>query len=461
MNLGFDLKLSQEQKLIMTMEMQQSVKILQMSSYELLQYIEKEMQENVVLDIKDDIDDSEVYSSDNKLKEYREVIKYLEFDSYSNKIYSQDEENESISPLNFISNKPTLKDYLKDQIMYNNLNKYDESICRYIVDNIDYRGYLDEDIVNNLVTEINISTESALRCLEIIQNLEPVGIGARSVSECLIIQLHKKGIVDSCLEKIINHYLFELSKGKYQLISKALGITPKLVQGYEDVIKDLEPKPTRGFFTGEEICYVVPDVYIKKIDNDYFIIMNDSLVPKLMINNTYKDVINNSNDEATIEYVKDKIGSAMFLIKSIQSRKNTLYRVMEKIVENQKEYLAGGDKYLKPMTIKSIAQSLDMHESTASRAIRDKYVALNNGEIKRIKSLFATCVNVSNEDISVDNVKSMIKQIICDESKTKPLSDAGISNILNERKIDISRRTVAKYREEMGIKSSSQRKRIK
>lgn len=459
-NLGFDLKLSQEQKLVMTMEMQQSIKLLQMSSYELLQHIDKELQENVVLETENAVVDTKEYSVDNELKEYREIIKYLEFDNYNSRVYSQDDENEAISPFNFISDKPTLKDYLSDQLMYSGLNKEDEKVCRYIVDNIDHKGYLETTIIEDLVNELGIEEHMAMECLVIVQNLEPVGIGARSLSECLIIQLHKKNVKDSALEKIINTYLVELSKSKYQFIGKALGISAKAVQEYEDVIKKLEPKPTRGFFTGEEISYVIPDVYIKKLDDNYIVVMNDSLLPKLVINNTYKEVINSGEDQVAVNYVKDKISSAMFLIKSIQSRKNTLCRVVEEIIKNQKEYFDGGDDFIKPMTIKSIAYSLDMHESTVSRAIRDKYVALSSGEVRSIKSLFTTYVNISNEELSSVNVKDMIKKVVSEEVKTKPLSDLSICNILNEKGIDISRRTVAKYREEVGIKSSSQRKRL-
>ncbi|MEG2919015.1 MAG: RNA polymerase factor sigma-54 [Clostridium sp.] len=460
MNLGFDLKLSQEQKLVMTMEMQQSIKLLQMSSYELLQHIDKELQENVVLETENAVVDTKEYSVDNELKEYREIVKYLEFDNFNSRVYSQDDENEAISPFNFISDKPTLKDYLSDQLMYSGLNKEDEKVCRYIVDNIDHKGYLETTIIEDLVNEFGIGEHMAIECLLIVQNLEPVGIGARSLSECLIIQLNKKNVKDSVLEEIINTYLVELSKSKYQFIGKALGISAKAVQEYEDVIKKLEPKPTRGFFTGEEISYVIPDVYIKKLDDNYIVVMNDSLLPKLVINNTYKEVINSGEDQVAVNYVKDKISSAMFLIKSIQSRKNTLCRVVEEIVKNQKEYFDGGDDFIKPMTIKSIAYSLDMHESTVSRAIRDKYVALSSGEVRSIKSLFTTYVNVSNEELSSVNVKDMIKKVVSEEVKTKPLSDLSICNILNEKGIDISRRTVAKYREEIGIKSSSQRKRL-
>ncbi|GAA0775429.1 RNA polymerase factor sigma-54 [Clostridium subterminale] len=460
MNLGFDLRLSQEQKLIMTMEMQQSIKLLQMSSYELLQHIDKELQENVVLEVENNLETPKDEIVDNELREYRELIRDMAMDNYNDRSYYKNEENDLVSPFNFISSKPTIKDYLREQVMHSNLDRRDEYICRYIVDNIDHRGYLDEKVTDGLIEELSISKDAAIRCIDIVQGLEPPGICARSLSECLIIQLRRKNIMNSYVEEIINNYLYELSKGKYQLIGKKLGVTAKMVQGYEDIIKKLEPKPTRGFFTGEEIGYLIPDVYIKKVSEEYVVLMNDNLLPNLMINNTYKDVINSSNDSVAIDYVKDKISSAMFLIKSIQNRKNTLCRVVEEIVKNQREYLDKGNNYIKPMTIKYIANSLNVHESTVGRAIRDKYVALHTGEIKRIKDLFTNSVNVLSQGISCVSVKDMIKNTIESEDKSKPLSDSAICKIVNEKGIDISRRTVAKYREELGIKASSQRKRL-
>lgn len=459
--MGFDLKLTQEQKLVMTMEMQQSIKLLQMSSYELLQHIDKELQENVVLEVDSNVENiKEDNFKNNELAEYRNLVKYLEFDSYNSRTYSQDEEKEQISPLNFISSKPTLKDYLRDQVMYSGASKSLQYICNYIIDNIDARGYLDKEIVEEASKELGVSYEWIERSIEIIQSLEPAGIGARTLSECLLIQLERKGIQNEVLERIINNYLFEISKGKYQQLSKILNIQPREVQEYEDVIKRLEPKPSRGFFTGEEIGYVVPDVYIRKLDGEYIVLMNESILPKLMINNTYKNVLEFSEDKNAIEYVKEKINSAMFLMKSIESRKNTLCRVMEEVVKAQREYFEKGESFLRPMTIKFIAQKLDMHESTVSRAIRDKYVALNSGEIKKIKSLFTSYVNVNSEDVSTNNVKNMIEKIIEGENRVKPFSDSVICERLNKLGVDISRRTVAKYREELGIKSSSQRKRL-
>jgi len=460
MNLDLGLRLTQEQKLIMTMQMQLSIKLLQMSSYELLQHINKELQENIVLECSEANFESVDPSDEKKeLINYKELIKYLEFDEYSNGNYKTTGTEEEISPFNFISNKATLKDFLIEQLIEANIDEEKFKICKYIVDNLDNRGYLDYktiDICKNLLISIELFEE----CLGIVQSLEPCGVAARDLKECLLLQLDSKGIRDYYLEEIINEHLVLLSENKYAAIGKKLGITPLEVQRYGDLIKELEPKPSRGYFTGEETSYIIPDAYIRKIDDEYIILMNDNIIPKLNINNTYKDVINHSEDKVAVDYVKDKISSAMSLIKSIENRKTTLYKVIQEILNFQKDYFNYGDDYLKPMTIKAISIKLNLHESTVSRAIRDKYIALNNGNIKRIKDLFTNSLNYHNEDLSTLNIKNMIKEIVEKENKKKPLSDSNICELLNDKGLNISRRTVAKYREEVGIKSSSQRKRL-
>lgn len=460
MNLDLGLRLTQEQKLIMTMQMQLSIKLLQMSSYELLQHINKELQENIVLECSEANFESVDPSDEKKeLINYKELIKYLEFDEYSNGNYKTTGTEEEISPFNFISNKATLKDFLIEQLIEANIDEEKFKICKYIVDNLDNRGYLDYktiDICKNLLISIELFEE----CLGIVQSLEPCGVAARDLKECLLLQLGSKGIRDYYLEEIINEHLVLLSENKYSAIGKKLGITPLEVQRYGDLIKELEPKPSRGYFTGEETSYIIPDAYIRKIDDEYIILMNDNIIPKLNINNTYKDVINHSEDKVAVDYVKDKISSAMSLIKSIENRKTTLYKVIQEILNFQKDYFNYGDDYLKPMTIKAISIKLNLHESTVSRAIRDKYIALNNGNIKRIKDLFTNSLNCHNEDLSTLNIKNMIKEIVEKENKKKPLSDSNICELLNDKGLNISRRTVAKYREEVGIKSSSQRKRL-
>lgn len=452
--MDFGLNLTQEQKLIMTQQMQLSVKLLQMSTYELQQYIDKELQENPVLDAKES--DS---LKDNGI-DHKELIKYLEFDDYSHHSYNKDEDEE-ISPFTFISEKKSLKSYLKEQILELNEKDYLKNICLYLIEDIDSRGYLDGSI-DEICQHLKISNKVAMKALSVVQSLEPYGIGARDIKECLKIQLKKKGIDDENIFKIVDNYLEYIGDNRYNNIAKELNIDVKDAQMYGDTIKLLEPKPSRGFYTGEEVKYITPDAYIKKIDNEYFIIMNEDITPKLSVNQIYKEIINNDNDKQAVDYVKEKMNNAIFLIKSIEHRKSTIYRVLEKILKVQREYFDNGDSYLKPMTLKEISDSLDMHESTISRAIREKYIYTSRGTVK-IKDLFTTGIATSasnGEDISTNLIKKKIKELIENEDRAKPLSDQQICDIINSQDMNISRRTVAKYREEMGLKSSKGRKRF-
>ncbi|MBA5851337.1 RNA polymerase factor sigma-54 [Clostridium sp. cel8] len=462
MDLNFGLNLTQEQKLVMTQEMQLSVKLLQMSSFELKEYVEKEIQENPILDVKEIESNKEIEKT--KL-DYKEIIKNLEFDNYSHSSSYEKNYDEEVSPFNFISKSKSLKEYLIEQIEYLPEKDYLKRICVYIVGNIDSRGYL-ELLEGELEKQFNISSEIADYCIKQVQSLEPDGIGARDLKECLKIQLKKKNIDDENIINIIDNYLELIAENRYDIISKELNIDIKEAQEYGDIIKGLNPKPSRGFYTEEDTKYILPDAYIKKIDNDYFIIMNDDLLPKLTINSMYRNIIKSEtneekSDKDTVKYVKDKLNSAVFLIKSIQHRKTTIYRVLEKILELQRDYFDYGDGYLKPMTLKEISESLDMHESTISRAIRDKYIYTNRGTVK-IKDLFTTGISTSKsgENVSVNIIKKQIKDIIDGEDKKKPLSDQAICNLINKNGMNISRRTVAKYREQLGIKSSKGRKRF-
>lgn len=455
--MNFGLSLTQEQKLIMTQQMQLSIKLLQMSTYELQQYVEKEVQENPVLDSQN------IHKEDKGIEDinYKKLIKHLEYNGNEYGSYSSYNKEEETSPFNFISNEKSLKEYLQEQIIELNENKYIKSICIYIIENIDDKGYLpvrDEEISE----ELKVPLHSIEEAIDIVQSLEPDGIGARNLKECLKIQLKKKSINNSKICEIIDNFLPLVAENRYNVISKKLSISIKKAQEYGDVIKTLQPKPSRGFYTGDEVKYIVPDAYIKKIDNEYYIIMNEELLPKLTVNNLYKDIVLNDTDENAVEFVKEKLNSAIFLIKSIENRKSTIYRVLEKILEIQRDYFDLGIKFLKPMTLKEIADSLGMHESTISRAIRDKYINTNRGTIL-IKYLFTTGITANNstgEDISVEFIKREIKELIDKEDKKKPISDQIICNILNNKGIQISRRTVAKYREELGIQSSKCRKRF-
>lgn len=457
MKMEFKLNLTQEQKLIMTQQMQLSVKLLQMSNFEIQNYIEKEIQENPVLDAEYKKNDSEKPKDEI---DYKSFIKYLEFDDYGHGNYSRDRDEDEVSPFNFISAKKSLKEFLMEQIVELNESTFVKAICKYMIENIDHKGYLDITL-EEVQEELSISSELAESCLNIVQSLEPHGIGARDLKECLKIQLKVKGFQDENVYKIIDSYLEMIAENKYNIIAKELKVDVKKAQEYGDLIKSLEPKPSRGFFTGEETKYIVPEAYIKKINGEYCIIMNDGSIPKLNINQLYKQIINNEDDKETVKFVKDKLNSAVFLIKSINQRENTIYSILEKIVEIQKDYFEFGEAFLKPMTLKEIADNLEIHESTVSRAIREKYIHTDRGTIK-IKDLFTTGISRvdSFEDVSTKIIKKEIEELVNNEDKKKPLSDQKICALLKEKDIDISRRTVAKYREEIGIKSSSKRKRF-
>ena len=458
MKLDFNLNITQEQKLVMTQQMQLSIKLLQMSTYDLREYIENEFVENPILE-----GDFDFVQEDKKYQDkidYKEMIKYLDFDNYGSQNYGEYKDDD-VSPFNFISKNESLTEYLKDQLIESEEDSYIRAIVVYMIESLDSRGYLDVPL-EDICKELKISLELGQEALNVLQDLEPDGIGARNLKECLKIQLIKQGLLDENLEIIIDEYLDLIAENKFAIIAKNLKISPKEAQDLGDKIKNLEPKPSRGFYTGEEVKFIIPDAAIRKIDGQYFVIMNDGVIPRLSISRVYKDIINNKEDKTMENYVKEKLNSAMFLIKSIEQRKSTLLRILEKIVEKQNDYFEKGQKYLKPMTLKEMAEELGVHESTVSRAIKEKYILTNIGTV-RIKDLFATGISKTEgegEDVAVVNIKKIIKEMIDGENKKKPLSDQLICDELNKKNFNISRRTVAKYREEMEIRSSSKRKRI-
>jgi RNA polymerase sigma-54 factor len=463
MNLDYGMKMTQEQRLKLTQNMQQSIKILQMSLHDLREHINNEYSENPVLEINEELISSEdaqtrdIMSIEDKY-DHEKIAKEL----YDDKYKDRSEENynsEEISPLNFIEKKVSLKDYLQEQLSEVNIDQYLLNICKYIVESLDDRGYL-EIPIEEIAEELSISEEVVEKALKVVQSLEPYGIGSRNIRECLIIQSLKLNILDNIIEKIILNHLENIAENKYEVVGRDLDISPREAQRYGDLIKKLEPKPSRGFYTGEQVNYIVPDAEVREINGEFIILMNESVLPRLMINKTYRDVLKNNQDSETNTYVKEKINKALFLIKSIEQRKNTLYKVLECLVEKQRDFFKLGKQYIKPLTLKEVSELINLHESTASRAVKDKYILTSYGTV-RIKDLFVRGLSpVNSEEMATIKIKSEIKKIIDEENKSKPLSDQIISKMLENRNMNISRRTVAKYREELGIKSSSMRKRL-
>lgn len=454
MQMDLKLNIAQKQKLILTQIMQQSINVLQMSAYDLREYIEKEFEENPILEA----DFNLIESKDNI--DNTQLSKYLN-DRYDENYNYQHNNEDEASVFNFISDKKSLKDYLYEQLGEIKSDIKIKKVVSYMIESLDSRGYL-ENTLEEICSDLGIDEEKVQNALEILQSLEPCGIGARDLKECLLIQLKNKGILDEIIKEIVLKYLEYIADCKYNYIAKELKITPKEVQAYGDIIKSLEPKPSRGYYTGEEVKFIIPDAYIVKIGDKYNVIMNKDIIPNITINNLYKQEILNGKNKKEVEYVKEKVNDAMGLINDIEQRNNTILKLLECIVKKQKAYFENGQEYLKPMTLRDLADEMALHESTVSRAIKDKYILTSRGTVK-IKDLFCNGIvssGINGEGVSTNTIKNKIKQLIQLENKNKPLSDQAICDLLKKEHIDISRRTVAKYREELGIKSSSKRKRV-
>ena len=434
----------QEQKLIITQKMQLSIKLLQMSSAELQEYADSEFISNPLLE----------YDQEDSI-DYGKLAGDLEYNDYND----ANENTDNALPLeNFGSNRKSLKEYLIEQLNDSpNLDEYLKNVCIYLIEGLNEDGYLDVS-EEELCSELKLSEDMVRRAVAIVQSLEPAGIGAKNLCECLKLQISAKGLEDENIMKIVDEFLPLIAQNNYVLLGKYLGISANQAQKYGDIIKSLEPRPSNGFFTGNETNYNIPDAYIRKIGSQYHVIINESITPKLMISRTYKDILLKDKKEA--KFIKQKLDSALFLIECIEKRKNTLRKTLEKIIEKQRDYFEYGAEMIKPMTFREIAESINIHESTICRTVRNKYISSSRG-ILSLKALFTNGISSSLNDsgkISTLYVKNIIKELVESENKQAPFSDQYLSIELKRRGMYVARRTVAKYREELNIKPSSSRK---
>lgn len=449
MKLDFNLQLQQEQKLIMTQQLQLAVKILQLTSFELEQFCQEQLIENPMLDIDEDNkpleDNLDIKSTIDYLDEYNEN------DDNQNDLYM---DNEYISPFTFITRKADLWEYLKEQLYLVPTTKKLRMIGEYIIDNIDENGYLTVD-EETICKQYKVNLNDVQNMIEIIQSFEPIGICARNVKESLLIQTRARGIKDDFLENIILHMLEDIANNRIDKIIKETGLNREKVEGYIEIIRTLNPKPGT-FISNEEIKYIIPDVIIEKVNGEYNVTINDYATPQLKINKAYRKFLADKNSPE-YRYVKNKIDSAIWLLKSIEQRKITIKRVVESILKYQYQFFEY-DYDLKPLSLKHIADETGLHESTVSRAIKGKYVQTPKGLYEIKNFLIKGIQNNEGQDISTQKIKKKLKEIIKNENVNKPYSDQQISDIFKSENIDVSRRTIAKYREEMGIPSSSKRR---
>ncbi len=467
------LKLSQQ--LIMTPQLQMAIKLLQLSKLELVDVIQQEMEKNPALEEVQDFEPDEVLEKKQDLTidsasevqdvKIEETIKedidwsnYIDEYNSTGRTSYETERREAPAYETFIAERKALKDHLLWQFLMTLPNEEDELIASQIIGNIDKDGYLVVSL-EDIVQQSNSAPEKVEEVITLIQTFDPPGVCARDLSETLIIQANQLGITDSNVINIIKHHIKNLENKNYKAIAKDLKININKVVAAVNVITMLDPKPGRQY-SDEEPQYITPDIYVHEYEDEFVILLNDDGMPKLRINPYYKKAIRNNEKikSETREYLQDKMRSAAWLIRSIHQRQKTIYMVMESILKFQHDFFEKGIAYLKPMVLRDVAEDIEMHESTVSRVTTNKYAYTPQG-IFELKYFFNSSIKrVHGDAIASTSVQDKIKKIIAIENTKKPYSDEKIAELLKEVNISIARRTVAKYREMLGVLSSNKRK---
>jgi RNA polymerase sigma-54 factor len=456
----------------MTPQLQQAIKLLQMSRMELSELVQEELLENPMLEEGGELRESaaagpeesttaEVRAHEAKKAEI-DWERYLENRSAEAPMPSirrgGDDELPGLEAT--LSSSEDLADHLGWQLRMGDFVEDERRFAALVIGNLDDNGYLKiegvapEDVVARLAAESDLDPEDAEEVLAMIQQFDPIGVAARSLEECLTIQARHYGMDDLVLRVISNH-LGDLEKRHYPAVAKALGCSLEEVYDVAQIIAELEPRPARRFQT-EEPRYIIPDVYVHRVGEEYYVVANDDGMPKLKISGFYRSAM--ADNPQAKEYIQDKLRSAQWLIRSIDQRRKTIVKVTECIVDKQRDFFDKGIEHLRPMILRDVAEAVGMHESTISRVTSNKYVHTPRGTFE-LKYFFNSAIKRDHQnDIASESVKQAIKNIISGEDPKAPLSDQRIVEILGQDDIKIARRTVAKYREMLGILSSSKRK---
>ncbi len=472
------------QNLVITPQLQQAIKLLQMSRLELETQVRSELEENPILEeaevLKEEdfqrTKEAEVQTSDSaevavdasssesvqdpqKQDEF-EWESYLETQHKAPREASSGQE-EIMNYENIISSTQTLHEHIYWQVKMTGFSEQEAKAADAIIAHIDDDGYLKVPLTQ-IAEEEKLDIDDLEDALSLIHEFDPPGVGARDLKECLLIQAKLLEEDTNDLVMLINVHLKDLEKKNYEAIAKGLNRSMEEVIEICKIIYAMEPKPGRGY-AGNDTHYVTPDVYVYKVGDDYVVSLNEDGLPKLKISNFYKNMLkggaNPTGDQKASEYIQEKLKSAVWLIKSIHQRQRTIFKVTDSIVKHQKEFFEKGAGHLKPMVLRDIANDIGMHESTVSRVTTAKYVHTPQG-IYELKYFFNSGISSSDggEDLASESVKLKLKEIVSKEDPKKPLSDQKLVELLRKEGIEIARRTVAKYRDVLKILPSSQRK---
>lgn len=443
MQLGMDVSIQQTQKLALTPQMEQSLSVLQMGTEELNQCIEEEVLSNPMLDYAKEPEKKEVRRSQGEGIGYysRKKTEDTDYQSYLNAI--ADEKSEDTE----------LAEYLRMQLYTKKISPRRQKIGKYLIECLEESGYLKMDM-DELAKGIGLSKEELEREIRFMQTLEPCGVFARDLKECLLLQVEGEEQMQRQARLLIEKYLDEIAQNKIPQISKQTGLTTaEITKTIQYIKEELEPVPGRGYGCANRNEYIYPDITVKEDEKGYRIILNKEKVHTLELNREYLPMLGQVHSSEENKYLKEQYQKAKILLRNIGKREETLAAVAEAIVDWQREFFEKGKASLKPMNLLDIAQKLDVHESTVSRAVRDKYLECRWG-IFELKYFFSNKTSDGNNC----NVLTCIQEIIRSENKQKPLSDAKIAEQLEKKGIRISRRTVTKYREQMQIPNTQMRK---
>ena len=454
---------------VLAPQLQQSLLILQAPLLELRNLVQQEMETNPVLEElpdepnSDERNDAET-ASDEKFKEEFDKLAKLDDEwrdymaqsgSYTGRSQEADDKRQFF--FDSIATQETLQQHLMGQLNQTVLNTNDRKTAKLVIGNIDDNGFL-QTTPEEMALNTGIPKEDFENMLTLIQSFYPPGVGARDLRECLLIQLKRERKQSSLEYKIISEHMPDLGKRRFPEIARRMGISVEQVQKCANNIAQLDPRPGQVFAASPQ-NYVLPDVTVEKVNGDYQVILNGEQIPHLRISNTYKDIMaQDGNGNEVKDYIRDKIRSGKFLIKSIHQRQQTISNIAHQIVKRQRDFFEHGSAHLKPMTMVQIADVVGVHETTVSRAISGKYISTPQGVFEMKYFFTPGYQTATGESMSNTSVKEAILDLVKNEDGNSPLSDKEIVEILSQRGIPIARRTVAKYRTELNILPSNMRR---